>query len=154
MKHYYLDPSAWSKRYIIETGSELINTIWDEIRAGQAFAYCQWLGFTEVASVLLRRKNAGQIAARQYAPLQMRFEDDCRFVKWLEISWELVQLSSSFILKYNLNATDALHLQCALEAYDTLGLPITVVSSDRRLLRAAAAENLTTLNPETASESV
>ncbi len=154
MKHYYLDPSAWSKRYITETGSELVNTLWEEIRASEASAYCHWLGFTEVISVLLRRRNAGQVPIQQYAPMQIQFEKDCEFINWLEIDWELVQLSSDFVLKYNLNATDALHLQCAIEAYDRVGSPIIVVSSDRRLLRAAAAENLSTLNPEAPSESV
>jgi len=55
------------------------------------------------------------------------------------------------LLAHSLNATDALHLQVALEAHSRLhrqGEVLLFFAADRRLLRAAQAEGLAIFNPE------
>lgn len=60
--------------------------------------------------------------------------------------------ATAFIPVYNLNASDALHLFTALRLNGILERTrqdrIVMVASDRRLLRAANAEHLQTLDPE------
>ena len=58
-------------------------------------------------------------------------------------------------MKYSINATDALVLRSSLDAAALLrdvGNGLVFVASDLRLLQAAQAEGLTTLNPETDSQ--
>lgn len=151
MIRYYLDPSAWVKRYIREEGSSVVAGLWQQIDSGTAQAICHWLGFTEVISVLHRRRNAGVVSARALRHWLDRFEEDSQRVVWFPISWTAVLNSAVHISTHNLNATDALHLDLALRLHSS-EMPVVLVSSDRRLLRAAQAENLPTLNPEAVSE--
>ena len=69
--------------------------------------------------------------------------DDVRLVRRITVVIDL--------LVYNLNATDALHLQVALEVHSRLqrqGEVLLFFAADRRLLRAAQAEGLAIFNPE------
>jgi hypothetical protein len=55
-------------------------------------------------------------------------------------------------VKHSLNANDAVVLRVSLDVGQHLrsgGDDLVVVASDRRLLRAAQAEGLSTFNPET-----
>ena len=59
------------------------------------------------------------------------------------------------IEKYSINSTDAILLQCALDRVNELrmnGDNLILVSSDKRLLRAAQSEGLLTFDPETDSQ--
>lgn len=151
MTRYYLDPSAWVKRYVRESGSGIVMNLWQSIDTGEAQGICHWLGLTEVISVLHRRRNAGAISGRALQRCLDQFEEDSQRIVWLPVSWIAVVNSAVHISRHNLNATDALHLEIIL-TLRSVGMPVTLVSSDRRLLRAAAAENLPTINPETAAE--
>lgn len=153
MTRYYLDPSAWVKRYIREEGSSVVAELWQQIASDAAQGVCHWLGFTEVISVLHRRRNAGVLSARALRLCLDQFEEDSQRVVWLPISWAAVLNSAVHISTHNLNATDALHLDLALMLHAS-GTPLILVSSDRRLLRAAEAENLSTLDPEAPTDSV
>lgn len=59
--------------------------------------------------------------------------------------------STAAVRRHNLNATDAAILTMLLDyvAAAPSGGPLVVVASDRRLVRAAEAEGLRALNPET-----
>ena len=69
---------------------------------------------------------------------------------------EDIRASFPLIFKHNVNATDALHLHLALsvrQVAEQLGSGMVIVTSDQRLLKAAKAEGLTTIDPEQISES-
>jgi hypothetical protein len=58
-----------------------------------------------------------------------------------------------FIMKHNINSADALYLHQALSLQHLLRPmehELVLVASDRRFLRAAEAEGLAIINPETA----
>jgi len=148
MSLVYLDPSAWVKRYLAEPGSEVMDAIWTQIAQGRGQAICYWLGFTELVWALQRRRNAGRIDPVAFAAVYQQFRDDCEHVAWLGLSWEQVQASVRWIVKHNLNATDALHLQVALSQRASGEGRVCMVSSDRRLVRAAQAEGLVCIDPE------
>jgi len=142
-----MDSSAWVKRYIAEPGSEVMDALWTEIDQGRLQATCLWLGFTESVWVLQRRRNAGSLSLHAFATVYQQFRQDCERVAWIGISWERVQASVVWIVKHNLNSADALHLQAALEQQAQTSEGIWLVSSDRRLVRAARAEGLQIFNP-------
>jgi len=148
MSIVYLDPSAWVKRYLAEPGSEGMDAIWAELDRGRGQAVCQWLGFTELVWVLQRRRNVGQIDPLAYAAVYQQFRVDREQVVWVGLSWEQVQASVIWIVKHNMNATDALHLQVALSQRALGEEQMYLVSSDRRLVRAAQVEGLVCVDPE------
>ncbi|MCL6532809.1 MAG: type II toxin-antitoxin system VapC family toxin [Armatimonadetes bacterium] len=153
MRYVYLDPSAWVKRYVAETGSEVMDILWAELGLRRGQAFCHWLGLTELVWVLQRRRNAGVLEQRAFSTVYQQFQHDCEQVKWLALSWEQVQASVVWIVKYNLNATDALHLQVALAQREQGMESMCFVSADRRLLRAAQSEGLACLDVERSAAS-
>ena len=67
----------------------------------------------------------------------------------LPISDIQVFASAAILRKHNLNATDAAILTTLLEFVTSSGVTdCALVSSDKRLLRAASTEGLATLDPE------
>jgi predicted nucleic acid-binding protein len=148
MRVVYSDPSAWVKRYLAEPGSEVMDAIWAEISRGRGQAVCHWLGFTELVWVLQRRRNVGRLDPLAFTAVYQQFRDDCEQVVWVGLSWDQVQASVVWIVHHNLNATDALHLQVALSQRVSGGGQVYLVSSDRRLVRAARAEGLVCVDPE------
>lgn len=66
-----------------------------------------------------------------------------------------IDKSHEYILRHNINSSDAIFLwQCLASASNLRKYKhdVIVVASDTRLLRAAQSEGLVTLNPETNNE--
>ncbi len=144
----YLDPSAWVKRYVAEQGSEVVDGLWEQILQGKGRGFCNWLGFSELVSVLQRWRNRREVSGEAFLRVFRQFQQDCEQVEWCPLTWGQIQASIVHIERHNLNATDALHLQVAIEqAHSGVGI-VWVVTSDRRLVRASLAEGLNCLDPE------
>jgi predicted nucleic acid-binding protein len=82
------------------------------------------------------------------------FEAETRLVRLLAVRNRQIDASVRLLLVHHLNATDALHLQVALEVHSQLyrqGDTLVLFAADHRLLRAAQAEGLAIFNPETGS---
>jgi predicted nucleic acid-binding protein len=150
---FYMDSSALAKRYMPETGSDLVDEILDKIPGRRI--YLLNVGAGEVVSVLLRRKNAGEISAADFADLLLDFNSEIahrRAVKKMPVTNRLATTAFPLIVTHSINSTDAIALQSALAIADKLrarGDDLVLVASDQRFLRAAQAEELTTFNPET-----
>lgn len=69
----------------------------------------------------------------------------------LFISDQAIFASVEIIHRHNLNSTDAAILTMLLQYSHATGTSCLLIAADQRLLRAAAAEGLATLNPETVS---
>lgn len=98
--------------------------------------------------MLQRWRNRRGLDEEAFRTVYWQFRQDCQQVVWCSLSWQQVQASVSWVVRYNLNATDALHLQVALEQASLGDGEMWLVSSDRRLVRAAQAEGLICLDPE------
>lgn len=119
---------------------------------------CLFEGGGEVIFVFGRRRNEGKITATRFNQIKQRFLSEVIY------STEVVQVlpiknqishSWHFIERHSINSTDAILLQCSLDSANERrenGDNIVLVSSDRRLLRAAQNEGLLTFNPETDSQ--
>ena len=153
MRHAYIEPSAWVERYYREAGTDLTNDLFDRLlRPRPSRLLCSRAGMTEVVSVLNRHRNAGRVTPAIFNLAYVYFEADSRMVRLLAVRNTQSDASIRLLLAHNLNATDALHLQAALEVQSRLhtqGNTLLVFAADQRLLRAAQAEGLTTFNPET-----
>src|SRR5262249_9339725 len=116
MRQAYLDPSAWVKRYYHEVGTALTNTLFAELLTPRpSRLFWSGVGLTEVVSVLNRHRNAGRVTQSLFNMAYAQFEADSRTIRLLSVRNHQLDASIRLLLTHNLNATDALHLQVALE---------------------------------------
>jgi hypothetical protein len=113
-------------------------------------------GVAETLSIIVRRRNAGALSSPTYlaAARALRSELLTAGITLQPARDALVIASLPLIERHSVNSTDALDLRSALDMAAILravGDNLVLVAADRRLLRAAAAEGLDTLDPETAS---
>ena len=156
MNFFWLDASAYAKRYVAEKGTQLINNLFTRVPLERMV--CLSEGGGEIIFVFGRRRNEGKITATRFSHIRERFETE--FIDRDEVgrvlptedqitdSWDLIE-------KHSLNSTDAMLLQCALDRARELrgnGDNLVLVSADKRLLRAAQSEGLLTFDPEADSQ--
>ena len=155
MRLFFLDASGLAKRYNPELGTPLINHLFTIVPLDRLYLFN--VGITEVVSVLVRRKNAGQLSAVDYSQALVDFGAEIvssRIVHKVAAGNAVVAAALSLIEVHSINGTDAIVLRLALDSAARLrpADDVVLVASDQRLLRAAQAERLLTFNPETQSQ--
>ena len=156
MNYFWLDANAIAKRYVPEKGTPIINHLFTNISPDRII--CLFDSMDETRSVIVRCRNRGDITSSDFNQAIQQF--DVEVVN----STEVVQVHATVTQKiaarkliddYSINSTDAYILQCALDKANELradGHNLIMVSSDKRLLRAAQSEQLLTFDPETDSQ--
>jgi predicted nucleic acid-binding protein len=157
MVSFFLDGSALgsalAKRYIPENGLALVDFIIDSVPEHRI--YILNVGFAEVVSVLVRKKNAGMLSGAQFSQVLLEFETDIiqsPGKHLLSFDNSVATDALALIVRHSINSTDAIFLRVALDIAQHLravGDEVALVASDQRLLRAAQAEGLITFDPET-----
>jgi hypothetical protein len=150
MADYFADSSALVKRYVRETGSTWIESLFDP-EAGHE-VYVSVVTPVEIIAALTRRGKGGTIrpADAQLAIRQFRAD--------LKTAYQVVELTPSVIQRSiilaetrGLRGYDAIQLASALETNALLaanGLPsLTFVSADLEVNSAALGEGLTVEDP-------
>jgi len=146
------DASALTKRYYAEIGSDVVDALFAALPLSQMVT--TFWGYAETYASLLRKRNRGEISSQFFAAavalLQAEILDspDCVL---LSVDDTAVLEGIPLVLRHNLNTTDAALLATCLRytRSQLSGGPTHVlVAADQRLLRAANAECLATLNPE------
>ena len=146
------DACGLVKRYVPETGSETTNALFSTMPR-PAMIGTFW-GCTETYAILVRRHNSGRMSAVDLEIAVSALYNEIvhsQDFDLLSISDEMVMASFANIRAHNLNSVDATLLTAFLEYQASLpeGSPDCVlVTADLRLIRAATAEGLQTLNPE------
>jgi predicted nucleic acid-binding protein len=152
MNSFFLDGSALAKRYVAEPGTPLVDSLLDNVPADRLIVLN--IGFAEVVSILVRRKNAGILSGATFAQAVLRLGQEIIHAPALhkvEPTNALVIAALAHIESHSVNATDAVVLHAALgltQHFRSRGDDLVLVASDQRLLRAAQAEGLTTFDPE------
>ncbi len=140
----YLDTSALIKRFVREPGSDVVAEL---LTRGEPVATAK-IAFAEVYSGLTRRFRDGDLSRRAYALVCRQFERDWPGYLRVDLHDEILISARDLIRRYPLRAFDAIHLASALSLRKALGEDVAFAAADGRLLRAASAEHLTTLNVE------
>lgn len=150
----YFDASALIKRYTIEPGTPFLNQAFENTPPSRRL--CLVLGFLEVVSILVRKKNDSRIDQDQFeqsmSELWGEVMEDEGFS--LDSADDALLLSSAALIeKHNLNATDAVVLRSALKVRERLleagkDNELLLLAADKRLVRAAGAEGLLASDPE------
>jgi predicted nucleic acid-binding protein len=145
----YFDSSALVKRYLIETGTALVQSWCDDPSRTVAIAE---IGLVEIAAAFAGKLWGGFITLHAYqnarADLTADTQDEYVLVA---VDRLIVNKAIELTAQHRLRGYDAIHLACALHLNQALIAhqlpPLAFISADTDLLAAATAEGLPTDNP-------
>jgi hypothetical protein len=146
----FWDASALAQRYGPEVGSPTVNALFAAVPRVQMVTTV--LSYSETCGALVRKRNGGALDAAAFSAarsaLRIEVIDDMDFGV-LGIEFGDIIGGIDLIDRHNLNSADASILASFLGfAQAQPGLVCVLAAADQRLLRAAQAEGLTTVNPE------
>lgn len=150
MADYFFDTSALVKRHVIEPGSPWVKTL---VRAKAAHAlYVARITTVEVTSAITRRQHGGQLSPAQAGAMLGHFRRHLtQRYRVVELTPALFAEAMLLARKHRLRAYDAVQLAVVLDVHQLqqdAGLgPVTLVSADRDLNTAAAAEAIAVEDP-------
>lgn len=150
MADYFFDTSALVKRHVTETGTGWVKSL-VRAKAGHTL-YIARITAVEVTSAITRRQNSGHISAAQAGAMLGHFRRHLtQRYRVVELTPALFDDAMRTARKHGLRAYDAVQLAVALEVHRlqqiaSLG-PVTLISADRDLNIAAAAEGMAVDNP-------
>jgi len=144
---YYLDASAWVKRYYQETG-----TIWvQDLFARNQVMACASLGVIEVMATLARKRKAREISPPMFEEKTRELEEDWKRFIHVQLTVEAVEIARSSARELALRGADAVHLASALLLQRRLATEddrLIFVASDRELREAAQASGMIVVDPD------
>lgn len=150
MNYFYLDASAWVKRYHTESGAELINLLFEKTTGEQRIITSLW-SLGETFASLNRTKNRFTVPEEDFNKIIFAFITDCENIHLLPLDDSRLFHALTYVRKYNLNSADAFHLSVVLELKDTfasLNCKIVMCSADERLIKASKSEGVHVFDPE------
>jgi hypothetical protein len=142
VKTYFLDTSAFLKRYLKETGSDIIDAVFGECAA----RYVSGLCLLETLSNLRRLHSVDGLLAKDHLQLlQATVASDIESGKVIVVNATPADIEAAvqLLARQYLTAVDALQIAAA----KALGPEVVFASSDVKLNRAAAVQGLTVLDP-------
>lgn len=149
------DASSLTKRYVPEVDRDAVQAIFQAVSRSQMLT--TFLGYAETQAVLVRKRNRSVFSEATYikaaSALQKEVGDSDDF-GLLDVDSSAIIAGIELIKKHNLNASDAAILITFLryaELEAESGSVCVLVCADQRFIRAAEAEGLRTINPETLS---
>ena len=126
------DASALAKRYYDEAGREPVDRLFS---AADTVMLTTYMSYAETAAILRRKLNSGLLDPLAFRQARLALENEVL----LSLSFGLLTLDDAAIL-------------AAFQRYAHAQPPAApvclLIAADRRLLRAATAEGVQTLNPE------
>ncbi|MBA4367987.1 MAG: VapC toxin family PIN domain ribonuclease [Desulfobacterium sp.] len=129
----FFDSSAFAKRYVEETGSQVVDDICYNATEVSISVIC----VPEIISALNRRLREKSLSRQDYVTIKQHLSDDVRDTIVVNLISEVIMMSTKLLESSPLRAMDAIHVACAL----IWGAEL-FVSSDMRQLAAAKKAGL------------
>ena len=107
------------------------------------------IAYAEMYSGLTRRHRDGDLSAIDYANVCEQFERDWTGYLRIRLDEDVLSAARRVIQRHGLRGFDGIHLASAMTLQNQWEEAVVVVAADQRLLRAAVAEGLATLDVET-----
>ncbi|WP_035985655.1 type II toxin-antitoxin system VapC family toxin [Leptolyngbya sp. KIOST-1] len=150
MAVYFLDSSALVKRYIRETGTDWVASLFSPELGNDCFVAA--IAGVEIVAAITRRARSGSIKTADAALACAQFRQDFQTTyQIIEITEEIISLGMALAEAKGLRGYDAVQLAagCAVNALClTSSLPpLIFVSADNELNAAARSEGLIIENP-------
>lgn len=152
MSVYYLDTSAWVKRYYQEPGSAWLAAL----LAGPVDVSCATLGLVELIATLARKTRAGESDAEAMQRAIDRIERSWPDFFRVHLISDVLSIATEAAMTWALRGADAVHLASAIfirRKLEPYGASVAFVTSDQELRKAAAGERFETIDPEEAERS-
>ncbi len=130
-----VDSSAFAKRYVLEEGSEILDSL---LQQASQLALCAIL-VPEIISGLNRRLGEQVLTQDDYRQAKKQLMNDIHDAIILQITPAVISRAVKLLENNVLRAMDALHVACALEWQAEL-----FISADIRQVRAAKNAGLHT----------
>jgi len=146
MTVYYLDSSAWLRRYFAEAGTRWVQHLFAR---HQPLASSR-LGYVEVAAALARQQSTRPTAPDSETDLLNAFEAHWRELLKVEIDEMVFDRARALAWEKRLRGADAIHLAAAdsLRAYlATRSVHLALLTADMELTAAARSLGIDTRNP-------
>jgi predicted nucleic acid-binding protein len=131
----FFDSSAFVKRYIEETGSQDVETLYMAATELALSVVC----IPEVISALNRRVRERDLSRRQYEKAKDNMFEDARDAEIVNLTPDVISTCTTLLEASPVRAMDALHVACALR----WGAEV-FVSADERQVAAAEKAGLRT----------
>ena len=133
------------KRFVEEPGSAAVERL---LRTGAPTASAT-IAYAETYSGLVRRHRDGDVSAAAFAHACEQFELDWSGYLKIHLNEDVLGMARTVSKRHALRGFDGIHLASALALQAGWGETVLVAGADQRLLRAATAEGLATLNVQT-----
>jgi uncharacterized protein len=149
----YLDSSALIKHYVQETGSQGVDhKLRDEEKASRP-AFTSVLTFAEIEAALSRRAKDNSLAPSEYVRARTKFESDWVLgLSPIDLGPDVLTVVRGVVDQFVLKGADVVHLASAIWLRDMVALnvnePVSFLTSDKQLAKAAAKSHLEVFNPE------
>jgi predicted nucleic acid-binding protein len=152
MADYFLDTSALVNRHVNEIGSAWVRSL-VRVQAGHRLDIVR-ITAVEVTSAITRRQHGGDLTSAQAGAILGHFRRHLvQRYRVIELTPTLFNDAMQTARKHGLRAYDAVQLAVTLEIHrrrQAAGFgPVTLVSADRDLNTADAAEGLAVDDPRT-----
>lgn len=151
MIFYYLDASAWVKRYYLETGTSWLQALFDAVPT----VACASPGLVEVMATLARKHKAEEIDSVTFEQKAQELEEDWESFVQIRFATELVHRAKEVAKQQALRGADAIHLASALlleSRFVETDNRLIFVASDHELKKAALSSGLEVIDPEEQGE--
>ncbi|MDH7486246.1 MAG: type II toxin-antitoxin system VapC family toxin [Anaerolineae bacterium] len=149
---FYLDASAWTKRFTNELGGDTVSALLQTVAADEmASLYTSSVAIAETAAAVNRYRNRVNMPDSEFIALINGILGDLNGVSRLPVLDSDYLDAIPLITRYHINSSDAVQLHGILYRLTTIlsaqPSDIILVSSDSRFLRAARLTGLQTLDP-------
>jgi predicted nucleic acid-binding protein len=131
----FFDSSAFAKRYVEESGSQVVESLCQEATELALSVLC----VPEIISALNRRVREGLLTARDYTEAKQSLSQDIRDAVIVNLVPQVVSTGTKILEVSAIRAADALQIACALGWETEL-----FVSADKIQLSAAKKAGLHT----------
>jgi predicted nucleic acid-binding protein len=147
MKVFYVDSSAWIKRFCLEDGSDRVARFF---AAGPTVG-CSALGLVEVLCTLTRKEKAGEMDGSDVTTKCREAERDFSLFYKVFLTPALLRDANVCARRHALRGADTVHLASCLEWRRRMaprGAVVAMVSCDAELLDGARQCGMETYDPE------
>jgi len=140
----YFDTSALIKAFLVEVGTDTAQQFL--LRGGVAATAT--ITYAEMYSGFARKMREGGLSRKHYDDVCGAFESYWSACLQVELTKGILTRARDLMQRHPLRAFDAIHLASALNLKQDLGESLTIIAADERLLQAAEAEHIDTVNVE------
>lgn len=147
MIFYYLDASAWIKRYYREIGIDWVQDLFAQNRT----MACASLGLVEVMATLARKRRAREISLSRLEQKARELEEDWECLIQVQVTNEVVDSAKNLAKRLALHGADSIHLASALllqRRFAEEDDQLLMVTLDRELKEAARSFDLVVIDPD------